>query len=183
MCIRDRVEADGSARIAANEIAFEDLPALGTPGEVVSAQPLGVLEIERVELDNGVTALLWPNEAEPGRVAVKVHFGAGVRGFSEEEAPYITLGEGALISTGLAGLDQEDLDRLATGRKFGFDFSVGLADFTFSADTRQADLADQLYLFAAKLALPEWDARPFARAKAAERIAYDTYATLSLIHI
>lgn len=171
------VEADGSARIAANEIAFEDLPALGTPGEVVSAQPLGVLEIERVELDNGVTALLWPNEAEPGRVAVKVHFGAGVRGFSEEEAPYITLGEGALISTGLAGLDQEDLDRLATGRKFGFDFSVGLADFTFSADTRQADLADQLYLFAAKLALPEWDARPFARAKAAERIAYDTYAT------
>ncbi|RDS76144.1 insulinase family protein [Alteriqipengyuania lutimaris] len=171
------VEADGSARIAASTVDFASLPQIGTPGEVASARPLGVLEIERVELANGVTALLWPNDAEPGRVAVNVHFGAGIRAFEDAQAAYIMLGESALISSGLAGLDQEDLDRLATGRKLGFNFSVGLSDFTFSADTRAADLGDQLYLFAAKLALPEWDARPIARAKAGARIAYDTYAT------
>ena len=89
--------------------------------------PLGVLDIERVELSNGVTALLWPNQAEPGRVAVNVHWGAGIRAFDKDSAAYIPLGETALISSGLAGLDQEDLDRLATGRKFGFNFTVDLA--------------------------------------------------------
>ena len=177
MALAEPIEADGSARIAASTVDFDELPQLGAPGEVVSAQPLGVLEIERVELANGVTALLWPNEAEPGRVAVQVHFGAGIRAFDEEEAPYISLGEAALVSSGFAGLDQEDIDRLATGRKFGFDFSVGLANFTFSAETREADLADQLYLFAAKLALPEWDERPIDRARAGARLAYDTYVT------
>ena len=171
------VEADGSARIAANTVDFDELPKIGTPGEVVSAAPLGVLDIERVELANGVTAMLWPNDAEPGRVAVNVHFGAGIRAFDADDAAYISLGETALISSGLAGLDQEDLDRLATGRKFGFNFSVDQAEFTFSAETRQADLADQLYLFAAKLALPEWDERPLVRAKAGARLAYDTYVT------
>ncbi|MEL7729404.1 insulinase family protein [Citromicrobium bathyomarinum] len=171
------VEADGSARIAASTVDFDQLPSLGEPGEVLSARSLGVLDIERVQLANGVTALLWPNGAEPGRVAVNVHFGAGMRAFDADDAAYITLGETALISSGLAGLDQEDLDRLATGRKLGFDFSVGQAAFTFSANTREADLADQLYLFAAKLALPEWDERPVVRAKAGSSLAYDTYVT------
>ena len=171
------VEADNSARIAASTVDFDTLPQIGEPGEVVSQSEIGILEIERVELANGVTALLWPNDAEPGRVAVNVHFGAGLRAFSEDDAPYISLGETALISTGMAGLDQEDLDRLVTGRKLGFDFTVDLGTFTFSSITREADLADQLYLFAAKLALPEWDARPIARAKAGARISYDTYAT------
>jgi len=171
------VEADGSARIEAKTIDFAQLPKIGTPGTVVADGPLGILGIERIELSNGATALLWPNDAEPGRVAVNVHFGAGLRAFDTKDAPYITLGESALISSGFAGLDQEDIDRLATGRKLGFDFGVDLATFTFSAETRQADLADQLYLFAAKLAYPEWDARPLARAKAGERLSYDNYAT------
>lgn len=171
------IEADDSARIAAKTVDFAELPKIGTPGEVTADGPLGILGIERVELSNGVTALLWPNDAEPGRVAVNVHFGAGLRAFDAEDAPYISLGEAALISAGFAGLDQEDIDRLATGRKLGFDFGVDLATFTFSANTRQADLEDQLYLFAAKLAFPEWDERPIARAKAAARIAYDNYAT------
>ncbi len=171
------VEADDSARIAAKTVDFSELPKIGPPGEVVSARPLGVLDVERVEFANGTTALLWPNQAEPGRVAVNVHFGAGLQAFDAQDAAYIPLGEAVLVSSGFAGLDQEDIDRLATGRKLGFDFSVDLASFTFSAETRQADLADQLYLFAAKLAYPEWDERPFARVKAGAQIAYDTYAT------
>jgi zinc protease len=59
----------------------------------------------------------------------------------------------------------------------GYDFDIEDAAFEFSADTRPADLADQLYLFAAKFAMPRWDVNPLLRAKAAARLQYETYAT------
>lgn len=172
--------ADSSARLASKTIKFEDLPAVGKAGSVTSLGPLGVPsvdEIERVDLSNGVRAILWSNDAEPGRVAVKVRFGAGYRAFGPDDAAYITLGKMALIGSGLGELDQEDLDRLSTGRKLGFEFNISDAVFEFAAQTRSADLADQLYLFAAKLGMPRWDANPVLRAKAAAQLAYDTYAT------
>ena len=49
-----------------------------------------------------------------------------------------------------------------------------------TADTRPADMADQLYLMAGKLAMPRWDANPVLRARAAARLQYES---LSLIHI
>jgi zinc protease len=61
------------------------------------------------------------------------------------------------------------------GRKLGFRFRIDEGAFEFSADTRAADLADQLYLFAAKLAMPRWDPNPVLRAKAASRIQYEAY--------
>ncbi len=169
--------ADSSARLAENTISFDDLPPLGEPGVVVSSQDLGVLDIERIELSNGVTALLWPNDAEPGRVTMKVRFGAGYRAFDAEDAPYVGLGEMALVGSGFGNVGQEELDRLATGRKLGFDFAIEEAVFSFSAQTRGEDLADQLYLFAAKLGDPRWDANPVNRSRAASRLAYDTYST------
>ena len=171
------VEADGSARLAESDVSFENLPPVGAPGTVASAAPLGVLGIERVEFANGVTALLWANDAEPGRVAVKVRFGAGYRAFEPDEAAYVTLGEMALVGSGIGELDQEDLDRISTGRRMGFDFAITDAVFTLSAQTRQQDLADQLYLFAAKLGMPRWDANPVIRAKAGAKLAYESYAT------
>ena len=59
--------------------------------------------------------------------------------------------------------------------KMGFDFGIEDADFQFKADTRPADLADQLYLFAAKFAMPRWDPNPVQRAKAAAKLQYNTY--------
>ncbi|TMM50298.1 M16 family metallopeptidase [Qipengyuania marisflavi] len=171
------VDADGSARLAANAISFADLPAIGTPGEVVQAAPIGVLDIERVDFANGVKVLLWSNDAEPGRVALKVRFGAGNRAFEAKDAAYMTLGEMALVGSGLGELGQEELDRISTGRRMGFDFGIGDGAFTLSAQTRQQDLGDQLYLFAAKLGMPRWDPNPVIRAKAAARLAYESYAT------
>ncbi|WP_374405069.1 M16 family metallopeptidase [Pelagerythrobacter sp.] len=168
---------DDSARLTGEPISFDTLPPVGQPGEVVSAAPLGLLGIERVELGNGVTAILWPNDAEPGRVAVRVRFGAGNRAFEPEDSVYRALGEAALVSSGLGELGQEELDRISTGRKLAFDFGIEDAAFTFSAQTRNADLADQLYLFAAKLAMPRWDENPVTRATAAARLAYESYAT------
>lgn len=171
------VTADGGARLAAKSIAFADLPPVGPAGTIVSANPIGVLEVERVEFANGVTALIWPNKAEEGRTIVKVRFGAGQRSFDATNAVYAALGKAALVGSGVGELGQEELDRISTGRKMGFDFAIDDGVFTFTAQTRPADLADQLYLFAAKLGMPRWDANPVLRARAAAKLAYESYAT------
>jgi len=173
----DSVKPDESLRLAAKPLDFDALPKIGDPGRVVSLRPVNLLGIEQLAFANGVQALLWPVQEEPGRVTVKVRFGGGYRSFSPEDAPYIMLGEMALVGSGVATLGQEELDRLATGRKLGFDFEVGEAAFELSAETRPADLADQLYLFAAKLAMPRWDVNPVLRAKAAAELQYESFET------
>lgn len=171
------VEADSSARLTASTISFDELEPIGEPGAVVSSEPLGAFAVEKLSFGNGVTALLWPNDAEPGRVTVKVRFGSGYRGFDAGDAPYVTLGQMALVQSGVGELDQEDLDRISTGRRMGFDFAIEDAVFTFSAQTRQADLSDQLYLFAAKLAKPRWDPNPVIRARAAAMQSYESFSS------
>jgi zinc protease len=168
---------DGSARLAVESISFDDLPPVGKPGTIVSEKPLGVLEIQQVDFANGVKALVWASDAEPGRVTVRVRFGAGYRAFNADNAVYASMGEAALVGSGIGELGQNEIDRLATGRKLGFDFAIDDAVFTMTAQTRSDDVADQLYLFAAKLGMPRWDAEPVIRAKAAAKLAYNTFST------
>ena len=177
MALAREAVVDGSARLAAQTISFDELPPVGEPGTVTAQAPLGVLEIEQVDFANGVKALVWANNAEPGRVTVRVRFGAGYRAFDESTAVYAALGESALVGSGLGELGQNEIDRLATGRKLGFDFGIDDAVFTLTAQTRSGDVADQLYLFAAKLGMPRWDKDPVIRAKAAAELAYNTYST------
>lgn len=169
--------ADPKARLASKPVSFAELPPVGAPGKVIADSPIGLFDVTQIELDNGVKALLWPSQDEPGRVTVKVRFGAGYRAFSPGDGAYAQLGEMALVSAGVGTLGEEELDRVRTGRKIGFDFAIEDASFQFSGDTRGADLADQLYLFAAKFAMPRWDAAPFRRAQAAARIGYESFAS------
>lgn len=171
------VAPDPTARLSSKLISFSELPAIGKPGAIVQDAPLGVLDIGRIDFANGVKVLLWPNNAEPGRVAVKVRFGGGYRSFGDGDAAYAALGKMALVGSGVGALGQEELDRISTGRKMGFDFAIDDGAFTFFAQTRREDLADQLYLFAAKLGMPRWDANPVIRAKAAAELAFQSYAT------
>ncbi|MDD3798424.1 MAG: insulinase family protein [Novosphingobium sp.] len=173
----EKVDADGGTQNAVKALTFADLPPIGQPGTLAKDVPTGIMQIEWLQLSNGVRALLWPNDAEPGRVNVQVRFGSGYRGFTAQDAPYIQLGQMALVGSGLGPLGQDGLDRISTGRKMGFDFRVEDAAFQFSAETRAADLADQLYLFAGKLGMPRWDANPVLRAKAAAQMQYESYAT------
>jgi zinc protease len=169
------VVASGStSRIAATTLTFADLPPIGAPGKVIDAVPTGLLGIERLTLSNGVKVLLWPNDAEPGRIIMRVRFGGGYAAINPKDAVYASLGEAALMDTGFARYGREDLDRLATGRKLSLDFDIGDTSFGFYADTRPADLTDQLYLFAAKLAMPRWDDHPVVRALAAMRLNYES---------
>ncbi|MBB3861485.1 zinc protease [Novosphingobium hassiacum] len=173
--LTEKVEAASGSRVAANSLKFADLPPVGTPGTVASARPIGLLGIEQIELSNGVKVLLWPNDAEPGRIIVKARFGGGYSAIRPQDAVYGPLGTVALMDSGIGTLGRDDLDRLATGRKLNLDFDIDDTAFRFSADTRPADLQDQLYLMAAKLATPRWDANPVLRAKAAAKLQYESY--------
>lgn len=173
------VAADEGARLAAAEVDVDTLPPVGEPGAAQIA-PTGIYDIERLDWANGVSALIWPKTDEPGRLTVKVRFGAGHRAFSAEEVPYASLGELALVASGQAGLDNEALDRLTNGRKIAYDFTIEDGRFVFQGETRKEDLADQLYLFAAKFVYPQWDAGPVKRARAAGIQGYRSYATSAI---
>jgi len=170
------VEPDDASRIAAENLSFDELPEIGQASQPVDVRPIGVLEIEQIEFANGVKALIWPTLHEPGRATVRVRFGSGYRAFAPEDAAYISLGQMALVPSGVGPLGAEELDRIATGRKLGFQFRIEDGVFVLEGQTRPADIADQLYLFAAKLAMPRWDENPLLRAKAAAVLGYESYA-------
>jgi len=169
------VEADGSSRLEAQDIQFADLPPIGTPAPPITREPIGLLTIEKLTFANGVRALIWKTTNEPGRATVRVRFGSGYRAFSPEQAPYIQIGEMALVASGEGPLGEEELDRISTGRKLGFDFRIEDGRFVFDGMTRPTDVADQLYLFAAKLDDPRWDPNPVMRAIAAQKLSYGSY--------
>jgi zinc protease len=175
--LRTKPVADVSTRGKAKELSFADLPPIGTPAAPVARHRIGIYDIEQLDYANGVHAMVWNSGNEPGRVTVRVRFGSGARAFSAKDAVYARLGQMALVGAGEDGLDQNDLDRISTGRKMGFQFDIKDAVFSFQAATRQEDLADQLYLFAAKLAKPRWDAAPIERAKATAKLAYPSYSS------
>lgn len=167
------IKADLKPRSTAAPISFAQLAPLGTPGRVIAAEPTIVIKMNELTFDNGVKVQLLPDAEEPGRVTLKVRWGAGLRSFATNEAALATLGELALVPSGEGPLDEEQIDRITTGRKMGFDFSLGETAFEFSGATRAADLADQLYLFAAKFAQPRWDKAPLERAKTTAQLQYE----------
>ena len=175
------IDASGAERPSVESLAFADLPPIGAPMNPLIREPLGLFDptvttdVEKVTYANGVRALLWPTTHEPGRVTVRVRFGSGLQGFAPEEAAYAQLGQAALVASGFGEVGLNELDRIATGRKFGFDFKIEEGTFVLEALTRKEDLTDQLYLFAAKLADPRWDVAPFERAKASALLAYGSY--------
>jgi zinc protease len=175
--MQETAVAEDRSRATAEPVSFADLPPIGTPAAPVARHKIGIYDIEQLDYANGVKAMVWDSGNEPGRVTVRVRFGSGSRAFSAQDAVYARLGQMALVSSGEDGLDQDALDRISTGRKMGFDFDIKDAAFTFNAATRQEDLADQLYLFAAKLAMPRWDANPVERARASAKLAYPSYGT------
>ena len=173
--LRRAPDADGSARLGDKALSFADLPPVGEPHDPVLSKPLGIYEIGQLEYANGVKALVWNSGNEPGRVTVRVRFGDGWRAFTGDDAVYAQLGEMALVSAGEGMLGQEELEQVTAGRKLSFDFHIEDGAFVFEGLTRQADLADQLYLFAAKLAQPRWDKQPIERVLASSKLAYDSY--------
>lgn len=164
------------AREKTASVSFDQLPSLGKPGTVTSSESIEQtvrLPIEIVRLSNGNNLVLFPNDAESGRIYVDVRFGRGMQQLAKQKGDLAWSGPAALVSAGLANLNLDQLDRLTTGRQIGMNFAVENDSFSISATTRPDDLPDQLRIIATKLTHPSWDKLALERAKQTALAGYD----------
>ncbi len=169
------VAANKAARLAENALGFDALPKLGAPGRLVSEQTVSRLEMTRLELSNGVRALLYPNKAEAGQIRVLVRFGKGYQAVTPEQGGLLWAGPLVLPENGIGKLRRTDTDQMVNGRRIELNFKIDDDAFEFAANTRPDDLADQLTLIATKLEHPGWDPAPVERAKALAKSGYDSF--------
>lgn len=160
-------------RLAALQADWSQLPAFGPPGTIVSTARLGGLRAERIEFANGVTALVSDNKVEPGKVRVNVRFGTGNRSVAADAPNLLWTGDYALTASGIGPWGQNELDQLTNGRQIQMSFSVEDDAFELSAESKPADLADQMKLIAGKLAFPRWDAAPVERLRVGYLTGYE----------
>lgn len=170
----DAPVADKGKRAKLGKVSFDKLPRLGKPATVVARTTLLASPgIDQVDYSNGVKMLLFPNEAETGKVYVRVRFGDGMNALPADRRSPAWAADLALMASGIGKLSQEDLDRLTNDRQINVDFTIDEDAFVLGGTTSPADLKDMLRLIAAKLAAPAWDPRPVERAKAVMLAGYD----------
>ena len=160
-------------RLTAVKADFGQLPGFGQPGAIVSTTPILGLRAERVEFSNGVTALISNNKVEPGKVRVNVRFGTGNRSVAADAPNLLWTGDYALVASGIGPWGQNEIDKLTNGRQIQMNFAIDDDAFELSAESRPADLADQMRLIAGKLAVPRWDPAPVERLRIGYLTGYD----------
>jgi zinc protease len=160
-------------RLAAAKVDFSQLPAIGTPGTITSSALLPGLRAERIEFANGVTALVSNNRVEPGKVRVNVRFGSGNRSVAADAPNLLWTGDYALLASGIGPWGQNEIDQLTNGRQIQMNFSIEDDAFELAAESRPADLADQMKLIAGQLSQPRWDAAPVERLRVGFLTGYD----------
>jgi len=175
--IKQDVSGLAVKRRAQAAVDISRLPALGTPGTVVSQEAIPTLDMQKVVYSNGTRLLLFPNSGETGRVYVRVRWGGGYNALPANRPSAAWAGETALMASGIGTLDQGDLEALSAGHNYGLDFDVGDDAFSIAALTSPSDYADELKLMAAKLAHPGWDPAPVQRAKAVALAGYPALAS------
>jgi zinc protease len=156
-------------------VSFSQLPKFGKPGKVTTRSKVTQLGIDNIAFANGTTLLLWPTDAETGRVYVRVRFGRGAAALPKGKESAAWAADYALVQSGIGKIDQEGLEALTTARRIGMDFNIDGDAFELSAMTSGADLADQLKLLAAKLVDPGWDPNPVVRARAGAAAGADSF--------
>lgn len=169
------VKANTTARLSENTIGFAALPKLGAPGKLVAEDTVSRLQMTRLELSNGVRALLYPNKAESGQIRVLVRFGRGYQAVDPDKGGLLWAGSLVLPENGIGNIKRTEIDQMVNGRRIELNFSVDDDAFQFAANTRPDDLADQLTLIATKLEHPGWDPAPVERAKALATSGYASF--------
>lgn len=164
-------------REAAAQVSMANVPALGPPGTISEVAVIKGISAQRLTLSNGVVALVHNNDVEPDKVRVNVRFGRGASGIDPKGPALLWSGDYALAASGIGSLGQDELEELTNGRQIQFSFAVEDDAFEWSAETRPADLADQLRLIAAKLSVPGWDPAPVERLKLGLLTGYDQQET------
>ncbi|MEK6637021.1 MAG: insulinase family protein [Pseudomonadota bacterium] len=156
---------------------FDQLPSLGKAGKIKKREPITDLGMEQIKFANGVNMLLYANPAETGKIYIQVRFGRGLQALPSSEPTVAWAGSVALLAGGVGNFDQNALDRVTSGRRINSSFDIGENAFVLRAQTRAADLTDQLKLLASQITSLRWDAAPVQRARAAFLTNYDTLGT------
>ncbi len=169
-----KIAADANARLVESKATFADLPPLGKAGTVISGTKIPVFDMDRLQLSNGVTALVYNSDIEPGKVRINVRFGGGRRAIVAGTPNLLWTAPYGIAPSGIGTLKQNDLDRIMNGRTMDLDFGVDDDAFELSGETNPQDLKDQMRLMAAQLSAPAWDPQPVHRVKASELMAYDS---------
>ncbi len=167
------VQPAKDVRLAAGSVTMDQLPKFPPAGKVASRTPLGILGIEDVAYENGVRLLVATTDNEADKVRVAVRFGNGQLAFAPGTDNAIWAAPYALMASGIGNLGQRELDELTNGRRLSLSLGIDEDAFSMEAISNPRDYADQLRLFAAKLAFPRWDAAPLNRIKAALTASYD----------
>ena len=162
---------------AVSAVTLADLPPLGPAGTISETAIVPGLNARRLTLSNGVTVLVSDNRVEPDKVRVNVRFGRGASGIDPAAPNLLWSGNYALAASGIGPLGQEAIDELTNGRQIQLNFAAEDDAFEWSAETRAADLPDQLRLIATKLAHPGWDAAPVERLKLGLLTGFDQQET------
>jgi zinc protease len=165
-------KAAPATRQADRSVTMNDLPPLGPPGKEASREHIADLGVTIVRFANGSSLVFKRTDFEKGSVQVQLRFGEGLTGLPKDRPSLAWLG-GLVGPSGLATLDLDAMERLLTGRRIGLSFGATEDAFVLGSGTNAGDLADQLRLFATKLAVPRWDAPLLARFKAGALEQYD----------
>jgi zinc protease len=169
------VVANGKLRLAESDISFDALPKFGPAGKVTATRTVPRLDVEQIQLSNGVRAQLYANKAENDQVRILVRFGKGYQSVSPNAPSLLWAGEYVLSENGIGKLRLNQIEQMINGRRIDLSFGIDSDAFQFSAVTRPEDLADQLKLIAAKIEFPGWDPLPVERMKAEAIAGYDSY--------
>jgi zinc protease len=106
-------------------------------------------------------------------VRVNVRFGTGNRSVAADAPNLLWTGDYALVASGIGPWGQNEIDKLTNGRQIQMNFAIDDDAFELSAESRPADLADQMRLIAGKLAFPRWDPAPVERLRIGYLTGYD----------
>ena len=169
------VAANKSARLAETALGFDALPKLGAAATITSQREMPNFDMSKLELSNGVRALLYPNKAESGQIRVLVRFGKGYQAVTPAQGNLLWAGPLVLGENGIGKLKRNDIDQMVNGRRIDLNFSIDSDAFEFAANTRADDLADQLLLIATKMEHPGWDPLPVERAKSLAKSGYNSF--------
>ncbi len=166
------IPADSKARLVESKATFDDLPKLGAPGSLTAEAKVPVFDMDLKRFSNGMTALVYNSDIEPGKVRVNVRFGGGRKALSPTAPNLLWTGLYGLEASGIGKLKQNDIDRITNGRLINLDFNIDDDAFELRAETTPQDLKDQLRLLAAQLSAPAWNPEPVHRIKASEQMGF-----------
>lgn len=159
-------------RQAERQVSFDALPSPSRPGRELSRRRIDDMDVTIVRFANGSTLTFKHTEFDRGVVLVRLRFGHGIAGLAPDRPQLNWLGS-LVAPSGLAGLDQDGLERLLTGRRMNLGFGIDEDSYVLSGQTNAADLGDQLRLLTAKLTHPRWDPALFARFQAGAVQGYE----------